>query len=151
MEELYSYCVKTTAEIQNDKEKLLRLKQERQQENSRRWQEKRRVAYDLAYDYILKDVEEKIKSASERGYSRTDLVSCKRSENLQFNGIFISDILKKGYGHPGDVMKRLKEHLQPFSVYLKTIPLQSNNDFRYIVSVSWNQHTNEESKEEKTQ
>ncbi len=137
MKELFDYCVKTTTEIQNDRERYERIRNETKEKNIKHWHEKKIIAYDLAYEHIIKDAEEKIKGACEKGYFRTDLLSCRKSDNLQFNGIYISDILKKGFNHPGDVMKRLMEHFAPFRISFKTISLRTSTDVRYVVSVSW--------------
>ena len=137
MEELYNYCVKVTNELQNDKEKLNKLKEKKKKLNAENWLNKKKIAYNLAFEYIIKNSLFKIKDAVENGYTRTDLLSCKRSDNLQFNGIYISDILKKSHGQSDDIIKRLQKHFHPFNIFFKTIPLQYNNDFKYIISISW--------------
>ena len=123
MESLFN-TAKSTAE---------RVSQEYSQtENTKeqQWERKKKLSYDQIFNDIVKDSESKITTYAEAGYFRVSLFSYTRNDNLKYNGIFASDLLRKG-----DVMERLREHFKPFRVYLNRY--NSNGNFRDVVSVVW--------------
>lgn len=139
MNKLYEYCVKVSQKAKENPN--LEMEQERYKI------EKYSKAYELAFQSMIDGAEDKIKQSAELGFTRTDIFSYRRSDNIKFNGVYLIDILRKSKDNEGDVMVRLKEYFSPFQVYIKSFP-SKNNDSRYVIYVSWFQQEHEESPEE---
>lgn len=135
MNSLYEYCVEVSNKARECKD--LETKQEEYKTH------KYNKAYDLAFQAMIEDAEEKIKESAKLGYTRTDIFSYRRSDNIKFNGVYLIDILRKSKDNEGDVMVRLREYFSPFQVYIKSFP-SKNNDSRYVIYVSWFSQENEE-------
>lgn len=128
MEKLYEYCIDVSTKAQSDPEL------ERKQEEYK--SQKYNMAYELAFQSMIEGAEEKIRESAKLGYTRTDIFSYRRSDNIKFNGVYLIDILRKSKDQEGDVMVRLRDHFAPFQVYIKAFP-SKNNDSRYVIYVSW--------------
>jgi len=122
MEQLYEQCVEKTSE-----------KKEVQKERTPlAWDDRRKLAYDAAFNEIIIGAEDKIKSSMDRGYKRSEIYKYYKFENKKFYGIFVSDILRKG-----DVMDRLSEHFKPFNVYLKRLNNKEKGQEKDVINISW--------------
>ncbi len=130
MNNLYDYCVDVSSKARNDPNvETLQEKYKVQKYNK---------AYNLAFQSMIEGAEEKIRESAKLGYTRTDIFSYRRSDNIKFNGVYLIDILRKSKDQEGDVMVRLREYFAPFQVYIKSFP-SKNNDSRYVIYVSWYQ------------
>lgn len=134
MEKLYEYCVDVSNKAKNNSD-LEKIQEEYKTQ-------KYNKAYDMAFNTIIEGAEEKIRESAQLGYTRTDIFSYRRSDNIKFNGVYLIDILRKSKDQDGDVMVRLRNYFTPFQVYIKSFP-SKNNDSRYVIYVSWF-HTDEE-------
>ncbi len=135
MEQLYHFCVETTTNAKLDPE--LQNKQEQYKI------EKYNKAYEMAFETIIEGAEKKIRESAELGFTRTEIFSYRRSDNIKFNGVYLIDILRKSKDNDNDIMNRLRNYFIPFQVYIKSFP-SKNNDSRYVLYVSWfNQEENQ--------
>ena len=77
MDKLYEFCVDISnkAKTNPDLEKL--------QEEYKT--QKYNKAYDLAFQSMIEGAEEKIRESAKLGYTRTDIFSYRRSDNIKFN------------------------------------------------------------------
>mgnify|MGYP001214295495 CR=1 FL=1 len=133
MEQLYEQCVEKTSEVKEVSKDKIQLS----------WDDRRKLAYDAAYNEIIIGAEEKIKNSMDRGFKRSEIYKYYKFENKKFYGIFVSDILRKG-----DVMDRLSEHFKPFKVYLKRLNGKDKGLEKDVINISWfepEENTNEES------
>ena len=133
MEQLYEQCVEKTSEPKEVSKDKVQLS----------WDDRRKLAYDAAYNEIIIGAEEKIKNSMDRGFKRSEIYKYYKFENKKFYGIFVSDILRKG-----DVMDRLSEHFKPFKVYLKRLNGKDKGLEKDVINISWfepEENTNEES------
>lgn len=128
MEKLYEYCVEVSNKAKNNPD-LEHLQEEYKTQ-------KYNKAYEMAFQSIIEGAEEKIRESAQLGYTRTDIFSYRRSDNIKFNGVYLIDILRKSKDNDGDVMVRLRNYFLPFQVYIKSFP-SKNNDSRYVIYVSW--------------
>ena len=135
MEKLYEYCVDVSTKAKNNPD----LEQKQEEYKFQKYNK----AYELAFKAMIEGAEEKIKESAQLGYTRTDIFSYRRSDNIKFNGVYLIDILRKSKDQDGDVMVRLRDHFAPFQVYIKSFP-SKNNDSRYVIYVSWFQQPEEE-------
>lgn len=128
MDQLYEYCVEVSTKAKSNPD--LEAKQDEAKVI------KYNKAYDMAFQSMIEGAVEKIKESAHLGYTRTDIYSYRRSDNIKFNGVYLIDILRKSKDQEGDVMVRLREHFAPFQVYIKSFP-SKNNDSRYVIYISW--------------
>lgn len=135
MDKLYEYCVDVSNKAKSDYTLESRQEEYKTQKYNK--------AYDLAFQAMIEGAEEKIKESAQLGYTRTDIFSYRRSDNIKFNGVYLIDILRKSKDQEGDVMVRLREQFSPFQVYIKSFP-SKNNDSRYVIYVSWFQQSETE-------
>jgi len=135
MEKLYEYCVDVSTKAKSNPD----LEQKQEEYKLQKYNK----AYELAFQAMIEGSEEKIKESAQLGYTRTDIFSYRRSDNIKFNGVYLIDILRKSKDQEGDVMVRLRDHFAPFQVYIKSFP-SKNNDSRYVIYVSWFQQPHEE-------
>ena len=122
MEQLLDYCRNTSEKARNDG-----LPLNKSNEKKKIWEDQKDEAYDQAFEEIIKNSEFKLKSAADNGFRRAEIFKYKTTDDVKFNGIFVSDILRKG-----DVMQRLKTHFKGFNVRLDRVT--KNKD---VISVSW--------------
>jgi len=119
---LLEYCVNKSDNVRStgvvSDSKVERLQQ---------WEEQKTQAYDEAFSTIIDNYEDKLKVAADSGYKKAEIYKYKTTDNVKFNGIFVSDCLRKG-----DVMDRLKKHFDGFNVKLNRVT--KNKD---VVTVSW--------------
>jgi hypothetical protein len=135
MEKLYEYCVDLSTKVKSEPD----LEQKQEEYKFQKYNK----AYELAFKAMIDGAEEKIKESAQLGYTRTDIFSYRRSDNIKFNGVYLIDILRKSKDQEGDVMVRLREYFTPFQVYIKSFP-SKNNDSRYVIYVSWYQQETQE-------
>ena len=122
MEQLYEQCLEntsTTKEVPKEKPQLS-------------WDDRRKLAYDAAFNEIIIGAEDKIKNSLDRGFKRSEIYKYYKFENKKFYGIYVSDILRKG-----DVMERLSEHFKPFKVYLKRLNGKDKGQEKDVINISW--------------
>ena len=122
MEELYEQCIENTStqkEVPKEKAQLS-------------WDDRRKLAYEAAYNEIIIGAEDKIKISMDRGFKRSEIYKYYKFENKKFYGIYVSDILRKG-----DVMDRLSEHFKPFKVYLKRLNGKDKGLEKDVINISW--------------
>ena len=122
MEQLLEYCRNSSEHARNEG-----LHVNNNPDKKKNWEEQKYQAYDQAFREIIKDSEDKLKTAAEQGFRRAEIFKYKTTDDVKFNGIFVSDILRKG-----DVMQRLRSHFQGFDVRLDRVT--KNKD---VISVSW--------------
>ena len=124
MDNLYDECIKN---LKTEEE----LKSIRENRNPLEWEERRKLAYDAAFNDIIIGAEVKIKNSMARGFSKSEIYKYYKFENKKFYGIYVSDILRKG-----DVIDRLSEHFKPFKVYLKRLNKERGQE-KDVINISW--------------
>ena len=119
---LLEYCVNKSDNVRSNG-----VVNDSKAERLQLWEEQKKQAYDLAFNKIIENYEEKLKNAAESGYKKAEIYKYKTTDDIKFNGIYVSDCLRKG-----DVMNRLKKHFDGFNVKLNRVT--KNKD---VVTVSW--------------
>mgnify|MGYP001188460806 CR=1 FL=1 len=119
---LLEYCVN-----KSDNVRTTGVVSDSKAERLQQWEEQKKQAYDLAFNKIIENYEDKLKNAAESGYKKAEIYKYKTTDDIKFNGIYVSDCLRKG-----DVMDRLKKHFDGFNVKLNRVT--KNKD---VVTVSW--------------
>lgn len=133
MEQLYEQCVeKISSEIEVQKETVSSEIEVQKEKVQLTWDDRRKLAYDAAFNEIIIGAEDKIKSSIDRGFKRSEIYKYYKFENKKFYGIYVSDILRKG-----DVMDRLSEHFKPFKVYLKRLNGKDKGHEKDVINISW--------------
>ena len=135
MDKLYEFCIDVSNKAKSDPN----LETHQEEYKTQKYNK----AYDLAFQTMIEGAEEKIRESAQLGYTRTDIFSYRRSDNIKFNGVYLIDILRKSKDQEGDVMVRLRDYFSPFQVYIKSFP-SKNNDSRYVIYVSWYQQEESE-------
>ena len=122
MEKLYEQCIENTSkqtEVPKEKAQLS-------------WADRRKLAYEDAYNEIIIGAADEIKISMDRGFKRSEIYKYYKFENKKFYGIYVSDILRKG-----DVMDKLSEHFKPFKVYLKRLNGKDKGQEKDVINISW--------------
>ena len=122
MEQLYKQCLENTS-------KPIEVKKEKPELS---WDDRRKMAYEAAFNEIIIGAEDKIKNSMERGFKRSEIYKYYKFENKKFYGIYVSDILRKG-----DVMDSLSDHFKPFKVYLKRLSGKEKGHEKDVINISW--------------
>ena len=133
MEQLYEACVESSKKKENYKKEEITVKE------PLTWDDRRKLAYEAAFNEIIIGAEDKIKQSMSRGFSRSEIYKYYKFENKKFYGIYVSDILRKG-----DVMDRLNSHFSPFRVYLKRLNKEKGME-KDVINITWIEKSESES------
>jgi len=114
---------------------------ELRREKQKQWEESRTKANKMAIEDMTKDYKNTIKTASEAGYWKTEIMRFKKSDNIQYNDFYLSDLLRKG-----TLLQDLRSFYYPFNVYYTRISHDTGKETD-AVFVSWGD--NKEKEEEK--
>ena len=125
-------------------------KDEIQKQRQVELEEKRKQARDEAMQAIIKDCDAKLKTAAttpgrkDEPKKEARIFEWKFSENLQFNGCYLRDLLNKG-----DLLEEIQvwfdqnhagsENERVFKVYYTLVGHPRNEDRKYALFVSWDQ------------
>ena len=131
MEELFNWCNDVSSKVLTTDTNQTEL----------RWKQQREIAYTQLYNQIVRDAEEIIRVSASCGYKRAEVFKYFKHDNLKYNGIFASDILRKG-----DFMSKLRAYFNPFSVYLNRITGVEGKD-KDVICISWAKKQNEQTKQ----
>lgn len=131
MEDLYKTCVENYKKYSADENK----KNEYYSTIRKNSQKERLIAIDEAFDHITKNNCNSILNRAKHGFYNSNIYKFKRSDNIKFNNIYLSDLLRKDRNTNGDseLVKRLREHYAPFKLYIKKLHKMQT----FIIEINW--------------